>query len=69
MGVGFCVFWAVGLHICVVGASLDTIALPAECLFKSLYPTKCHFSNSWAPRGRPWLVKALKIRPSNLQEL
>ena len=28
MGVGFCVLWAVGLHICV-GASLDTIALPA----------------------------------------
>ena len=28
--VGFCVFWVVGLHICVDGASLDTIALPAE---------------------------------------
>ena len=30
VGVGFCVFWAVGLHIRVVGAFLDTIALPAE---------------------------------------
>ena len=30
VGVGFCVFWAVGLHICVVGAPLDTIVLPAE---------------------------------------
>ena len=30
VGVGFCVFGAVGLHICDVGASLDTIALPAE---------------------------------------
>ena len=30
VGVGFCVFWAVGIHICIVGASLDTIALPAE---------------------------------------
>ena len=30
VGVGFCVFWAVGLHICVIGASLDTIVLPAE---------------------------------------
>ena len=29
-GVVFLAFWAVGLHICVVGASLDTIALPAE---------------------------------------
>ena len=40
VGVGFCVFWAVGLHICVVGASLDTIAPPAEqtnSLCKSLY--------------------------------
>ena len=30
VGVSFCVFWAIGLHICVVGASLETIALPAE---------------------------------------
>ena len=30
VGVGFCVLWAVGLHICVVGAFLDTIALQAE---------------------------------------
>ena len=28
--VGFRVFWAVGLHICIVGAFLETIALPAE---------------------------------------
>ena len=28
--VGFRVFWVVGLHICVVGAFLETIALPAE---------------------------------------
>ena len=30
VGVVFCVLCVVGLHICVLGASLDTIALPAE---------------------------------------
>ena len=30
VGVGVGVFWVVGLHICVVGAFLETIALPAE---------------------------------------
>ena len=28
--VGFRVFWVIGLHICVLGAFLETIALPAE---------------------------------------